>query len=80
MIGIVGYGSYVPAYRIKASTIAAQWGDDANTIEKGLLMQEKTVPGVDEDTITISVAAAKNAIKRAGIDPKKIGAVYIGSE
>ncbi|MFH1051677.1 MAG: hydroxymethylglutaryl-CoA synthase [bacterium] len=80
MIGIVGYGSYVPAYRIKTSTIADQWGDDCNTIENGLLMKEKTVPGMDEDTITISVAAAKNAIKRAGIDPKKIGAVYIGSE
>lgn len=80
MIGIVGYGSYVPAYRIKTSTIAAQWGDDASTIENGLLMKEKTVPGMDEDTITIAVAAAKIALKRAGIDPKKIGAVYIGSE
>lgn len=80
MIGIVGYGSYVPPYRIKARTIADQWGDDPVTMEKGLLMEEKTVPGWDEDTITISVAAAKNALKRAGIDPEDIGAVYIGSE
>ncbi len=80
MIGIVGYGSYVPAYRIKSSTIAEQWGDDAAAIERGLMLSEKTVPGQDEDTITISIAAAKNAIKRARIDPKKIGAVYIGSE
>src|SRR3989339_602108 len=80
MVGIVGYGAYVPAFRIKASTIADQWGDDIVAIERGLLMKEKTVPGKDEDTITISVAAAKNAVKRAGIDPQKIGAVYIGSE
>lgn len=80
MTGIVGYGSYVPAYRIKSATIADQWGDDAGTIERGLLLTEKTVPGQDEDTITISVAAAKNALLRAGIDPKLIGAVYIGSE
>jgi len=80
MIGIVGYGSYVPAYRIKSSTIANQWGDDASAIENGLLIKEKTVPGMDEDTVTIAVAAAKNALKRAQIDPKKIGAVYIGSE
>lgn len=80
MIGIVGYGSYVPAYRIKSSTIANQWGDDASAIENGLLIKEKTVPGQDEDTVTIAVAAAKNALKRAQIDPKKIGAVYIGSE
>lgn len=80
MIGIVGYGSYVPAYRIKSRTIAEQWGDDPETIERGLLLSEKTVPGQDEDTITIAVEAAKNALLRAKIDPSKIGAVYIGSE
>jgi hydroxymethylglutaryl-CoA synthase len=80
MVGIVGYGAYVPAYRIKASTIADQWSDDIVAIERGLLMKEKTVPGRDEDTITIAIEAAKNAVARAGIDPQKIGAVYIGSE
>jgi len=80
MVGIVGYGAYVPAHRIKSSTIAEQWGSDPAAIERGLLLVEKTVPGQDEDTITISVAAAKNALKRARIDPQKIGAVYIGSE
>jgi hydroxymethylglutaryl-CoA synthase len=45
-----------------------------------LQLFEKTVPGLDEDTITISVEAAKNALLRAGIDPQLIGAVYIGSE
>ncbi len=80
MIGIVGYGSYVPCFRIKAEDIALQWGNDPNAVKKGLLLEEKTVPGMDEDTITISVAAAKNALKRAGIDPQEIDAVYIGSE
>jgi hydroxymethylglutaryl-CoA synthase len=80
MVGIVGYGSYVPVHRIKAKTIADQWGDDAALIERGLLIQEKTVPGQDEDTITIAVQAAKHALTRAGIDPQEIGAVYIGSE
>lgn len=80
MIGIVGYGSYLPRYRIKAETIAKQWGMDQEAIKRGLLLYEKTVPGQDEDTITISVEAAKNALLRAQIDPQKIGAVYIGSE
>jgi len=80
MAGIVGYGAYVPAYRIKSSTIAGQWGDDAAAIERGLMLKEKTVPGLDEDTITISVQAAKHAVIRAGINPQDIGAVYIGSE
>ena len=80
MVGIVGYGAYLPRYRIKAETIARQWGADAEAIIRGLQLQEKTVPGQDEDTITISVAAAKAALLRAHINPKEIGAVYIGSE
>jgi len=80
MSGIIGYGSYLPRYRIKVENIAKEWGADPKAIKRGLQLFEKTVPGLDEDTITISVAAAKNALKRAQIDPKEIGAVYIGSE
>ncbi|MBZ5637324.1 MAG: hydroxymethylglutaryl-CoA synthase [Acidobacteriia bacterium] len=80
MAGIVGYGAYVPRNRIKAEVIAAQWGKDPDAIRKGLLLNEKSVPGLDEDTITISVAAGRAAIARAGIDPARVGALYIGSE
>ena len=80
MVGIVGYGSYVPSYRIKVEEIARQWGKDPDVIKNGLMVYEKTVPGIDEDTITISVQAAKYAVQRARIDPVDIGAVYIGSE
>lgn len=80
MAGIVGYGAYVPRNRVKTEEIARQWGKEPATIRRGLLLEEKSVPGLDEDTITISVAAAKSALARARIAPEKIGAVYIGSE
>jgi len=80
MTGIVGYGAYLPRYRIKSDTIALQWGADPASISKGLQLFEKTVPSRDEDTITISVAAAKSALVRSGVNPQDIGAVYIGSE
>lgn len=80
MAGIVGYGSYLPRYRIKVDDIAKQWGANPENIKRGLLLYEKTVPAPDEDTITISVEASKNALKRAEIDPREIGSVYIGSE
>ena len=35
---------------------------------------------LDEDTITISVAAGRAALARAGIDAQRVGALYIGSE
>jgi len=80
MVGIVGYGSYLPRYRIKVEDIAKQWGADPEAIKRGLMLYEKTVPGQDEDTITISVEAARYALQRARINPQEIGAVYIGSE
>lgn len=80
MAGIVGYGAYVPSYRIKVEEIAKVWGDNPTAISKGLIVNEKSVPGPDEDTATISVEAARNALKRAQIDPQKIGAIYVGSE
>jgi hydroxymethylglutaryl-CoA synthase len=80
MAGIVGYGVYIPSYRIKVEEIAKVWGDDPQAVSRGLVVQEKSVPAPDEDTATISVEAARNSLKRAMIDPKKIGAVYVGSE
>jgi hydroxymethylglutaryl-CoA synthase len=80
MAGIVGYGAFVPRNRITSEEISKQWGKDPATIRRGLLLEEKSVPGHDEDTITISVEAARDAIERAGIEPAEIGAVYIGSE
>ena len=80
MPGIVGYGAFIPRNRITSEEIAQQWGKDAAAIQRGLLLKEKSVPGLDEDTITISVAAGRSALARAGIDPQKVGALYIGSE
>ncbi|MGE4547359.1 MAG: hydroxymethylglutaryl-CoA synthase [Desulfurella sp.] len=80
MTGIVGYGCYVPKRRIKVEEIAAQWGDDGESLKNSLLVREKTVPAKDEDSVTIAYEAARNALKRAEIDPQEIGAVYIGSE
>ncbi|MDO5851970.1 MAG: hydroxymethylglutaryl-CoA synthase [Methanobacteriaceae archaeon] len=80
MAGIVGYGSYIPPYRIKVEEIAKVWGDDPKAISRGLVVDQKSVPGPDEDTITISVEAARLALKRAQINPEKINAIYVGSE
>jgi hydroxymethylglutaryl-CoA synthase len=80
MAGIVGYGAYVPRNRITVEEIAQVWGADAPSYRKGLLVEEKSVPGPDQDTITMSVEAARNALRRARIDGREIGAVYIGSE
>ncbi len=80
MSGIIGYGAYIPIYRIKSGDIAKVWGEDAERITGGLGIIEKAVGGVDEDTASIAVEAARNAILRAGIKPTELGAIYVGSE
>jgi hydroxymethylglutaryl-CoA synthase len=75
-VGVVGYGAYVPRYRLPASEVARVWtgGDGA------LPIKEKSVPGQDEDVATMSIEAARNALIRAGIAPGLIRAVWVGSE
>ncbi len=79
-VGIVSYGAYIPCYRIKIEEIAKVWGDNASNIIDGLMIYEKSVPDMDEDTITIAVEAARNAINRGGVNPERIEAVFTGSE
>lgn len=80
MVGIIGYGSYIPFYRVKNEEISRVWGRDLESIKKGLLIEEKSIPGNDEDTLTMGTEASLNALKRAMIDPKDIGAIYCGTE
>lgn len=75
-VGIVGYGAYIPRYRLPASEINRIWRGG----QGGVPVKEKSVPGLDEDVITMSIEAARNAMNRAQIDPSGIRAVWVGSE
>ncbi|MCS6842865.1 MAG: hydroxymethylglutaryl-CoA synthase [Caldilineales bacterium] len=75
-VGIVGYGAYVPRYRLPASEVARVWSGRMDTLP----IKEKAVAGLDEDTATMSIEAARNALARARVDPHRIRAVWVGSE
>ncbi|MDQ1279762.1 MAG: hydroxymethylglutaryl-CoA synthase [Thermoproteota archaeon] len=81
MVGIVSYGVYIPRWRIKTEEIAKVWDQDADRFKEGLLVEEKSVPSLDEDTVTLAVEAARNALNRSPeVNAKEIGALYVGSE
>jgi len=75
-VGIIGYGAYVPRFRIRAEEIARVWSG----ADDGLPIEEKAVPGLDEDTVTMSIEAARNALARANIAANELRAVWVGSE
>ncbi len=75
-VGITGYGVYVPRYRIAAREIARVWADS----DGALPVTTKSVPGPDEDTITLAIEASHNALARADLSPQDLAAVWVGSE
>src|SRR5512140_3472594 len=75
-VGIIGYGAYVPRFRLPAKEVARVWTEGKG----GLPIKEKAVPGLDEDVITMSIEAARNAMARAGISAGELRAVPVGSE
>ncbi len=72
-VGISGYGAYVPMYRIKGEEIRRVWGGKSP-------IPQKSVPGPDEDTVTFSIEAGRNALNRSSVDRDDVHAVLIGSE
>ncbi|MBK8026263.1 MAG: hydroxymethylglutaryl-CoA synthase [Chloroflexi bacterium] len=75
-VGIVGYGAYVPRWRLPGTEIAKLWLGTPD----GSPVREKAVAGPDEDVTTMSIEAARNALARAAIDPTALRAVWVGSE
>ncbi len=67
--GIVGYGVYIPKFRIK---------NDDPSAGAGIL--ERAVPFPDEDATTFAVEAGKRALIHASLDGRYIKKCYVGSE
>jgi hydroxymethylglutaryl-CoA synthase len=76
-VGIVGYGAYVPRYRLPGTQISRMWEAQETAAPP---VKEKAVPGLDEDVATMSIEAARNALARAAIETSSIRAVWVGSE
>jgi 3-hydroxy-3-methylglutaryl CoA synthase len=76
MVGIRSYGGYVPRYRLDRKKIfeGMGWINSANI---GLSRGEKAVASVDEDTLTMGVAAGLDCL--SGVDRSELGGVYFAS-
>ncbi|KYH37900.1 MAG: Hydroxymethylglutaryl-CoA synthase [Candidatus Bathyarchaeota archaeon B24] len=67
--GIVGYGVYIPKFRVKNANPAMGGG-----------VVERAVPFPDEDATTFAVEAGRRALIHSALDSRYIGKCYIGSE
>jgi hydroxymethylglutaryl-CoA synthase len=80
MVGIVSYGTYIPQYRIKLADIASAWKKDPQEVVGSLGIEEKSVPGTDEDAVSIALEAAWNSLSAFTGKPTDIDALFVGSE
>ena len=76
-VGISGYGAYVPRLRVRTSDISRAWRPRGAIAPA---VAEKSVPGPDEDVVTMSIEAARTALDRASARLDRIGAVWVGTE
>lgn len=79
-VGILGYGAYIPKYRLKTDDIASVWGKKGKEVKRSLGVKEKAVPSFDEDAVTLAYEAARYALKRAQVSAENIEVCFVGSE
>jgi hydroxymethylglutaryl-CoA synthase len=72
--GVVGYGAYIPRFRIKRDEYLKAWGSFS---PRGV--EEKAVAGLDEDVVTMTVESSVNALKRARISSNQLNGVFFAS-
>lgn len=71
-IGIIGWGSYIPKYRVPLEEVGKVVGTSAYGF--------KSVNGFDEDAITMALEASENALISTNIKPEDIKLITIGTE
>jgi hydroxymethylglutaryl-CoA synthase len=79
-VGITSYGVAIPGQVVITEAIEKAQGKSGMKIGKALQVISKTVPGRDEDTITLATDAALNALANFSGDKLEISNLFIGSE
>ena len=79
MVGIVGYGVYIPYLRIKVENILDVWKNTTLGYTENLNIKERTVLQPDEDVVTLAIEASHDALERSGVGRNEIKAVYLGT-
>ncbi|OYT44956.1 MAG: hydroxymethylglutaryl-CoA synthase [Desulfurococcales archaeon ex4484_42] len=71
-VGIAGWGSYIPRYRVPLEEVGKVVGVES--------FGYKSVSGFDEDAITMALEAVENALLSAGVNANEIKLLTIGTE
>ncbi|MCA1056426.1 3-oxoacyl-ACP synthase [Rossellomorea aquimaris] len=80
-VGILSTGIYLPENVVSGFEIAEKAGLPQEVVENKMGIRKKTIPGPDDHTCAMGIHAAREAIDKAGVNPKDIDVViYVGEE
>lgn len=79
-VGITSFGIALPKQKILTSEIEKAQGKVGLGVGRALGVKSKSVPGFDEDTITLATQAGWQALSASKIDKHQVGAIFVGSE
>ncbi len=76
--------NYKMAFRVLKQTVSRFRGKALSSVRwvynQRLMLREKVVPGPNEDALTAGIQSLNYAIRRAGIEPHQIDALFVVSE
>lgn len=80
-VGIVGYGVYIPEFRLSCEEIWNTWVHRQNpeSIKRLMGLSEVAVASWHDDVNTMASDAGKAALEMAGVALEKVGAIYLGT-
>lgn len=79
-IGIDDIALHIPRLVLPMSTFAELRDLNLAKLQRGLGLEAMAVPDTHEDTATMGANAVLKVILRNGIDPSRIGRIYLGTE
>ncbi len=79
-VGIDDIAIHFPRLYFDMKDFAEMRGADYGKLHKGLGLTAMAIPDVHEDTATMGANAVTRLIDRNGVDPRKVGRMYLGTE
>lgn len=79
-VGLDDIAVHIPALYLPMQTFAALRNQDFGKLSKGLGLLCMSVPDVHQDPATMAAMAVSALIDRNGLDPRRIGRLYLGTE
>ncbi len=79
-VGLLSYGAYVPPARVAVEETLGVWDNNAlKILKEQLLVSERVVLSPDEDTVTMALAAGRQALERWSLENRRIGGCFLGT-